>query len=253
MKTVKDFKDAGLEFVEGDVRGSLFRRHGDVTMIDSLIVSGNSTCESVLASPMREFAWRINTGEKPAFRGGVEWSRGGDHTAKTLMPELNCNSSVKKWRPLLGDQNKTQEKTKPINKIFGADSAPKLTPPYNAIFTQEMVDNGVLPSVGMECRLGELLVVYILGKTKNFELTGQLAYEIIGGDGERINETGTSSGNFKPLTPPKTDKEKLIEEFKNALHDAFGTHTADDWSSIEDIASDLFDSFLIQPLTVEKP
>ena len=125
------------------------------------------------------------------------------------------------------------------------------------IFTQEMADNAVLPGVGMECRLGELLVVYILGKTRNFELTGQLAYEIIGGDGERINETGTSSGNFKPLTPPtplingKAYQFDFIGcAFLGFYHDKSDEFTASK-SGMNSVICRLDDCTNIQPLTVE--
>ena len=123
-------------------------------------------------------------------------------------------------------------------------------PVQSSIFTQEMADDGVLPSVGMECRLGELLVVYILGKTKNFELTGQLAFEVIGGDDERINEVGTSLGNFKPLTPPKTDDEKFMDalvEYNLCTDDL-------DWKEhlLGFIKSGELHGVSFQPLTVEK-
>ena len=110
------------------------------------------------------------------------------------------------------------------------------------IFTKEMADNGSPLAVGMSAIIrGETRVILLPA-----DCDGDYITKCKGGlyEFDSINQ-------FKPLTPPKTDKEKLIEEFQNALHDAFGTHTADDWSSIEDIASDLFDSFLIQPLTVE--
>tara|TARA_R110000850_G_scaffold143345_1_gene265668 strand:- start:548 stop:1315 length:768 start_codon:yes stop_codon:yes gene_type:complete len=111
-------------------------------------------------------------------------------------------------------------------------------------FTKEMSDNGVLPSVGMECR--------VVTSTVTIGYVGNNFLVLVFPDGSDGTITHKEAlEDLKPLTPPKTDKEKLIEEFQNALHDAFGTHTADDWSSIEDIASDLFDSFLIQPLTVE--
>ena len=127
-------------------------------------------------------------------------------------------------------QSKSGDKTEWYLYIREIKPQPALT------YTQAMADDGELPSVGMEYEHGIVLV---------------------GADKEGmyvISEHGISIiaelSAIKPIDT-RTDKEKLIEEFQSALHDAFGTHTADDWSSIEDIASDLFDSFLIQPLTVE--
>ena len=114
-----------------------------------------------------------------------------------------------------------------------------------SIFTQEMVDDDVLPGVGMKCLMKNH------GDWEEVEIIHAIDGKVCAYSEHHSDYYCASYCKFKPLTPPKTDKEKLIEEFQNALHDAFGTHTADDWSSIEDIASDLFDSFLIQPLTVE--
>ena len=130
---------------------------------------------------------------------------------------------------------------------FSLTPKPQPTP----IFTQEMYDNGVLPSVGMEC---EFITTFFTHEPSNTGTGVPIAYhnnKVWFSTGSKEFVISLNVITFKPLTPPKKDKEKLIEEFQNALHDAFGTHTADDWSSIEDIVSDLFDSFLIQPLTVE--
>ena len=146
----------------------------------------------------------------------------------------------------------------------GHELLSELVPQPTPIFTQEMVDNGVLPSVGMKLMGGKVFGGEGVEQWFSFPRYIVCAHhsdgirffvDVLNPNGKVISEAprvfSISSDQFKPLTPPKTDKEKLIEEFQNALHDSFGTHTADDWSSIEDIASDLFNSFLIQPLTVE--
>ena len=73
METVGDFKKAGLVFVEGDVRASKIKNHGNVNMLGDILKGTNTNpSELVLLEPMVSFAWRKSTGVKPAFDGVVE-------------------------------------------------------------------------------------------------------------------------------------------------------------------------------------
>lgn len=109
MKTVKYFKDLGLELIEGDVcETNHFRYSHDwfkdaVFFIDSEIV---------------KFAWRDNTGEKPAFSGDIEFKHNnGDAetinnsaTDDYFWMECPVSGRVTHWRPAInykGDNMKT--------------------------------------------------------------------------------------------------------------------------------------------------
>ncbi len=79
MKTVQEFKDAGLVFVEGDV-------HSGVGPIS--------------------FSWRKNTWVKPTFSGKVEVSFANGVTASAFAHELmwevaGLECSIERWRPAL--------------------------------------------------------------------------------------------------------------------------------------------------------
>lgn len=98
MKTVGEFKDAGLVFVKGDKcykdgsSGDEFHRHWYEApkMYRDQVIS--------------EFAWRENTGVKPEFMGLIEFTfdREGYEEMHEVRGTSNINwSIVKKWRPSL--------------------------------------------------------------------------------------------------------------------------------------------------------
>jgi hypothetical protein len=110
MKTVGDYKKAGLVFVEGD--------------------SNRTICGSVHLSPLgedgasfmnserkdlnhdnsyipTEFAWRTNTGEKPSFDGLIEYRKVDCKEERMVHSEaINWESENIEWRPSLnqGDE-----------------------------------------------------------------------------------------------------------------------------------------------------
>jgi hypothetical protein len=93
-------------------------------------------------------------------------------------------------------------------------------PDRGLIFTQEMYDNGELPSVGMEC-----LAVYgsVGGLMANTQVViahindkGQFACIDSKGDYLIQYISEDSAESFKPLTPPKTDREILFDQI-NAM------------------------------------
>lgn len=111
MKTVKDFEDAGLEFVNGDTGGTY-----------------QITCEEVFNrsnawnnDTPTSFAWRTNNGEKPSFIGLIEFTYNGEGCEmQECRPSSNINwSLVKKWRPSLNQQSIKTE-TPEEKEIFEA-------------------------------------------------------------------------------------------------------------------------------------
>ncbi len=78
MKTVQEFKDAGLVFVEGDVHSGM----GPIS-----------------------FSWRKNTGVEPTFSGKVEveFSRGATHVGNPESFDWGYIGTVglRRWRPAL--------------------------------------------------------------------------------------------------------------------------------------------------------
>ncbi len=83
----------------------------------------------------------------------------------------------------------------------------KVKPVTSPIYTQEMADNGELPSVGMECLFkhhNKMIPGRVVAVTDKFII-------LLGDDG---NERIRIIAEFivGPITPPKTDEEKAIDE-----------------------------------------
>ena len=112
------------------------------------------------------------------------------------------------------------------------------------IFTQEMADNAVLPSVGMECLMDGTEIIYVVVLPADNE--GDLILTPKDEDGNYWQHSNVK--NIKPLTPPKTDKEKAIDEYIESQH-----HGLDSLSqSIKTIMKNAFEAGVsFQPLTVE--
>ena len=111
MKTVKEFKDAGLVFVDGDTRTSWVEGHGDVQMTGKLLpnlVANNS----VLSERVTKFAWRDNTGENLGFNGRIEIKMGNDTIENVQCSYLTVLSRMYvAWRPYL-EVEEVKEETK---------------------------------------------------------------------------------------------------------------------------------------------
>lgn len=116
------------------------------------------------------------------------------------------------------------------------------------VFTQSMVDEGVLPSVGMECLVYDIESQEYIKGLVLMHHKESIVFDIDGWDSAFVFG---NSHSFKPLTPPKTDEEKLKYEFECAIHDALGDHTAEDYSSVEGIADELLCKFNIKLLEVK--
>jgi hypothetical protein len=173
MKTVKDFKDAGLVCVTGDKVGGVT---GDpcsvpVNMLVKLLVPQGST-HPLDAWAIREFAWRKNSGENPSFKGMVDVVTRDDcdHTgpsAEFLWDAIDSKHSIIKWRPTLMQASpiQTPEEKEAFDEMckemHGARPVSytrkeELHPDFIAalvklkepVFTQEMSDNKELPPIG---------------------------------------------------------------------------------------------------------
>ncbi len=135
MNTVKHYKDLGLEFVEGDeVDNDADNEGKDIKPLSEVMaVSCNEGKYGFDYAPVGEFAWRKNTGEKPAYKGEIEVKHrdGGVRTDAAAMQEWGiCNhiGDIIFWRPL---PIKPEQQEKPI-------------------FTQEMADANELVPLGAE-------------------------------------------------------------------------------------------------------
>jgi len=140
MKTVGDFKNAGLVFVEGD--------EGNNYHIGAPL-SFNSSCMWDYGVP-ESFVWRTNTGEKPEFVGKVEvkYKDGAvmiAHSGNIMFDGVTRGlaNPVVKWRPSL-NQSTTQTETPEEKEAFEAMTESK------PVFTQAMADAGELPPVGAD-------------------------------------------------------------------------------------------------------
>lgn len=158
MKTVGEFKKAGLVFVEGD-DGVDFYVYNQVTM-NADITHDDSEVES--------FSWRENTGAKPEFSGLIEFTFNGEgcEMQEARLAENVNWEIVKKWRPSL---NKSQHSEWPDNSRIDSigqngndglhydNTAQQVEAlAVNAqrpIFTQVMADAGELPPVGCKVKV----------------------------------------------------------------------------------------------------
>lgn len=108
MKTVGEFKKAGLAFVKGDC--------GDNFLVKNP-VSFNSYGASFEDDLVKNFSWRKNTGVKPDFSGAIEVLIGNNaneehficESASEVPWDLNKISRVLEWRPSLNQPSLSVE------------------------------------------------------------------------------------------------------------------------------------------------
>ena len=114
LKTVKYFRDLGLELVADDMISSQTSvEHSPACLLGECVPNG---CEPNLSARdawvIRGFAWRENTGEKPSFTGEIEV----ELCHKSVEPRVTGNFnwsigeyySIKRWRPLLSQQDEVK-------------------------------------------------------------------------------------------------------------------------------------------------
>ena len=182
MKTVKDFKDAGLVFVSGD-KG--LRANGD-----DWIVEGVPTAKQLAVwdgkDVMNEFAWRTNTGVNPDFGGVIEYIHLGRGDIKTGQCDcvLFANEYVGNWRPLI-----TKEQPKESESPLSPDFVDK------PIYTQAMCDAGEFPVIGSSVEVDKCGNIY------DYEVLFVSDQYFIGTDGIHEQYFHTSSIKIKPLRP----------------------------------------------------
>ena len=144
MKTVGDFKKAGLVFVGEDVISAHIDNHGRMEKIT------NSYADDVNgdlglywgASLVGGFAWRDNKGAKPEFDGLVDWERADGALLETDMESLIWNDNVERWRPHLAASmpTETPEEKEALDRI---DAASK---DYSAKHDQDKPMYNLLPA-----------------------------------------------------------------------------------------------------------
>lgn len=172
MKTVGDFKKAGLVFVGDDKLRSETNNHDSDEISMNRCWLGHDRYSGFLEVSdgyfankewaISSFAWRENTGVKPEFIGLIEFTFNGEGCE---MQEARSANSVnwaivKKWRPRLNQHQKWPEKSR--MDIIGqngndglhydntAQQVEALAVNNKPIFTQAMVDAGEKVKVGME-------------------------------------------------------------------------------------------------------
>ncbi|MBP6517881.1 hypothetical protein [Shewanella sp.] len=112
MKTVGEFKKAGLVFVNGDVychKGSTLKM-----LADGITLKWFERDAKALNATIMGFAWRENTGVKPKFSGDIEFTFNGEGCEmQEVRSANNINwSIVKKWRPSLNQSSVAESDTK---------------------------------------------------------------------------------------------------------------------------------------------
>lgn len=150
MKTVVDYKKAGLVFVKGDVVDNSAPNDGsDMKPLSSVMAERcNDGFYEFDLAPIESFAWRTNTGKKPSFNGLIEYVTRDGLTATSPSGCVNFsvrvggNLVVNKWRPSL-NQLSIPTETPEEKEAFDAMSE------HKPVFTQEMVDLGQAPLIGM--------------------------------------------------------------------------------------------------------
>ena len=128
MKTVKDFKDAGLEIISGDmVHGHTNNPRSAAIKITDLMTHSPAPREEWTIA---EFAWRENAGVKPDFSGMIDaiTSGGDDHTELSKDFDWvvsDSKHSITKWRPSLDQskpiQTETPEEKEALDEMFKRD------------------------------------------------------------------------------------------------------------------------------------
>jgi hypothetical protein len=129
MKTVKEFKDAGLVFVEGDE----FYYEGDRATFLNIVPSGKMFQGQVKVEypdggtgvhdvdnleedmPVTKFAWRTNTGERPSFKGEVEVELRSGRASRARISGFGWwldgdDTDIIKWRPVISEERKMEGK-----------------------------------------------------------------------------------------------------------------------------------------------
>lgn len=120
MKTVGEFKKAGLVLVEGDVVDDSCDNDGTLMKPLSATMVGccNDGKYQFNEAAIESFAWRENTGVKPDFSGLVETESFEGYKDSLYPKDIIWNHryggrlSIKKWRPSLNQPSVAEPDTK---------------------------------------------------------------------------------------------------------------------------------------------
>lgn len=248
MLTVKEFKDLGVEFVEGDKRSSSTYRHGGVVMTDELARNTNLR-DGVDIEVITSFAWRTNTGVKPRLVGEIEVTWQNDEVevinASDYPWSLSESIHIVKWRPLLEQSKKSAydvdahvsgDKSKGgviPNNILGqmheVDKRETIAP-NKPVFTQAMADAGELPPVGSEFLHNGEVVLCI--STTSHDGGAVTFRRLTQGNGPDIACCWNNKSWVKPIDP-RTPKQKAVDDMMLIIHYS---------DENEVICSDLYDA-----------
>lgn len=171
MKTIGDFKEAGLEISKNDVIDGVTRDKNSAPL--KLVELLNKDYDFNDAWTIREFAWRHSVRDQPTFNGTIEvvFMSGVNLTLRTSSMRDSDWKLISRWRPLLNQEipTETPEEKAELDRIFGEASGDE-EKENKPIYTQEMQERGELLVVGMEVmapmdilgdKLMRGLVVYI--------------------------------------------------------------------------------------------
>jgi hypothetical protein len=211
MNTVKEFEDLGVEFVDDD----------KFVKFEVSVTSRNLRNNILIKS----FAWRTNTGVKPAFSGDVEYDLKSGHRGVCKMSMLGFSSAAMdpliKWRPHLAQSLiETPEEKEAFDKISPFD--------VNA----HVSDFSNLDAAKMESakpvftpNLGERVIAFANG----IELEGYLTQDGFLAGAGMIAASYTMNDatrlSFKPIDT-RTDKEKAVDDMYYSWMD-FKTESGD--------------------------
>lgn len=189
LVTVKDFKDAGLEFAAGDKSKDYSTKW--TTRANHSTEMDHDT--------IKEFAWRTNAGFKPEFNGVIEVQvNNGEIFNSELNSDWNWSaghgSSIKRWRPL-------------ITKGQPQESKP--------IYTQAMADAGELPPIGSECVMINKDLGGSLGAVGKVEFKNELGVLFRYKENNLCDFCEHEETKFKAIDT-RTDKERLRDAMVKA-------------------------------------
>ena len=236
MKTVGDFKDAGLVFVKGDlVDGVTGNEHSPDCDPFNCFSDQRRFRE---AWTIRSFAWRTNTGVRTKFIGEIEYKTisGGYHvgSANFAFESTRCGDFViTKWRPHLPKVDKPKSPYDVDAHVSGNDFASSLKRQFEPkpIFTQAMSDAGELPIVGSYAEIAEstkyLSIRYEAGcKVKVYAtFTDYRGVKLAAFVGDNGKVGGVAVAEcFKPIQTERdrvTDKAALLIASKEVLHNQY--------------------------------
>lgn len=120
MRTVKDFKDAGLVFVVDDVSRIVGCGRFRVTQIWTVNVTNTDRYD---AQEIVEFKWRDNTGIRPAFTGKFDIQFPDGKVALDVAPRdltwalEGAYGDITRWRPHL---------PKPVQALTASKDTPEI-------------------------------------------------------------------------------------------------------------------------------